>query len=305
MKIDRLISIVVYLLNHDRTSAQKLAEEFEVSSRTIMRDLESLNQAGIPIQSFYGTEGGYQIMDSFVLEKQVATSHEYDWIVTAMEGMASAYAGKSLKQALEKVQSINHTRDTAISVDFGVASEDGKTNEQLMLLEDAIEKKCVVRFSYANSHDEVKDLQVEPVCLQYKWYNWYLIGYYEKYQDYCMFKLVRMDHLQETNIKFTKSHDLSDIKMKDRNDDIVHVKLYGKAVIKAKCREYLNGRITQEFENGDFEFSFSVPEHETFWYGVVLSFGNKAKIIAPLKIKERIIKTCKEIQMEYGEKLGV
>ncbi len=305
MKIDRLISIVVYLLNHGRTSAQKLAEEFEVSSRTIMRDLESLDQAGIPIQSFYGVDGGYQIMDSFVLEKQVATSHEYDWIVTAMEGMASAYAGKSLKQALEKVQSINHTRDTAISVDFGVASEDGKTNEQLMLLEDAIEKKCVVRFSYANSHDEVKDLQVEPVCLQYKWYNWYLIGYYEKYQDYCMFKLVRMDHLQETNIKFTKSHDLSDIKMKDRNDDIVHVKLYGKAVIKAKCREYLNGRITQEFENGDFEFSFSVPEHETFWYGVVLSFGNKAKIIAPLKIKERIIKTCKEIQMEYGEKLGV
>ena len=301
MKIHRLISIVVYLLNHGRTSAQKLAEEFEVSSRTIMRDLESLNQASIPIQSFYGVEGGYQIIDNFVLEKQVATSHEYDWIVTALEGMASAYASKSLKQALEKAQSISHTRDTAVSIDLGVAREDDKTNQQLMLLEDAIEGKCVVRFSYTNSHDEVKDIQAEPVCLQYKWYNWYLIGYYEKYQDYCMFKLVRMDHLQETNIKFTKSHDLSDIKMKDRNDDIVHVKLYGKAVIKAKCREYLNGCITQEFENGDFEFSFSVPEHETFWYGVILSFGNKAKIIEPQKIKERIIKTCKEIQMEYGE----
>lgn len=301
MKIHRLISIVVYLLNHGRTSAQKLAEEFEVSSRTIMRDLESLDQAGIPIQSFYGVEGGYQIMNSFVLEKQVATSHEYDWIVTALEGMASAYASKSLKQALEKAQSISHTRDTAVSIDLGVASEDDKTNQQLMLLEHAIEGKCVVRFSYTNSHDEVKDIQAEPVCLQYKWYNWYLIGYYEKYQDYCMFKLVRMYNLEKTNIKFAKSHDLSDIKMKDNNDDIVHVKLYGKAVIKTKCREYLNGCITQEFENGDFEFSFSVPEHETFWYGVILSFGNKAKIIEPRKIKERIIKTCKEIQMEYGE----
>ena len=249
MKIDRLISIVVYLLNHGRTSAQKLAKEFEVSSRTIIRDLESLNQAGIPIQSFYGVEGGYQIMDSFVLEKQVATSHEYDWIVTALEGMASAYASKSLKQALEKVQSISHTRNTAVSVDLGVASEDDKINKQLILLEDAIEKKCVVRFSYTNSHDEVKDIQVEPVCLQYKWYNWYLIGYYEKYQDYCMFKLVRMDNLEKTNIKFTKSHNLSDIKMKDSNDTIVHVKLYGKAVIKAKCREYLNGRITLRLSN--------------------------------------------------------
>lgn len=300
MKIDRLISIVVYLLNHGRTSAQKLAEVFEVSSRTIMRDLESLDQAGIPIQSFYGVEGGYQIMDSFVLEKQVATSHEYDWIVTALEGMASAYTSKSLKQALEKVHSISRTRETTVSVDLGVASEDDKTKEQLLLLEDAIEEKCVVRFSYTNSHDEVKDIQVEPVCLQYKWYNWYLIGYYEKYQDYCMFELVRMDHLQVTTIKFTKSHDLSDIKIKGSNNAAIHVKLYGKADIKAKCREYLNGRITQEFANGDFVFSFSVPEHETFWYGVILSFGNKAKIIEPLEIKERIIKTCKEILMEYG-----
>ncbi len=301
MKVDRLISIVVYLLNHGRTSAQKLAQEFEVSSRTIMRDLESLDQAGIPIQAFYGVEGGYQIMDSFVLEKQAATSHEYDWIVTALEGMATAYTSKGLKQALEKVQSISHTRDTAVSVDLSVASEDHKINKQLRLLENAIEEKCAVRFSYTNSHDEVKDIQVEPVCLQYKWYNWYLIGYYEKYQDYCMFKLVRMDNLQATEIKFTKSHHLSDIKMKDSNQDIVHVRLYGKAVIKAKCREYLNGQITQEFENGDFEFSFSAPKHETFWYGVILSFGNKARIIEPQEIKDRIIKTCREIQMEYEE----
>ena len=69
MKIDRLISIVVYLLNHGRTSAQKLAEEFEVSSRTIMRDLDSLDQAGIPIQSFYGVEGGYQIYGQLCFRK--------------------------------------------------------------------------------------------------------------------------------------------------------------------------------------------------------------------------------------------
>ncbi len=301
MKIDRLLGIVVYLLNHGRTSAQKLAEEFEVSSRTIVRDLESLDQAGIPIQSFYGAEGGYQIMDSFVLEKQVALNHEYDWIVTALEGMASAYTSKSLRQALAKVQSMYSARDTTISVDLSVASEDERIKEQLKLIENAIEEKCVVQFSYTNSNDEVKDIRVEPVCLKYKWYNWYLIGYYGKYQDYCMFKLVRMDNLKVTDIKNTKMHSPSDIKLKDSDDNIVHIRLYGKAVIKAKCREYLNGRITREFENGDFEFCFSVPECETFWYGVLLSFGNKAKIIEPQEIKERIIKTCKEIQREYEE----
>lgn len=299
MKIDRLMGIVVYLLNNGRTSSQKLAEEFEVSPRTIMRDLESLDQAGIPIQSFYGVEGGYQIMEDFVFEKQVATNHEYDWIVAALKGFATAYTNKSLEQTLAKIKSIYNVEGNTVSVDFGVANEDDKINKQLILLEDAIEKKCVVRFSYINSHDEVKEIQVEPVQLQYKWYNWYLIGYYEKYQDYCMFKLVRMDNLQVTEKRYTKIHNLSDIKQKDSSDNIVHIKLYGKALIKSKCREYLNGRITKEFDNGDFEFCFSAPEHETFWYGVILSFGNKAKIIEPQEVKERIIETCKEIQMQY------
>lgn len=301
MKIDRLMGIVVYLLNHGRTSAQKLAEEFEVSSRTIMRDLESLDQAGIPIQSFYGTEGGYQIMDGFVLEKQVATPHEYGWIVAALQGMASAYASKSLEQTLEKIKSLKNAKDTAVSVDLGVAGEDDKIKEHLVLLEDAIERKRMVRFTYTNSHDEVKEIQAEPVCLQYKWYNWYLIGYYEKYQDYCMFKLVRMDSLQTTDMENTKIHTLSDIRLKDNHENIVHIRLRGKAAVKAKCREYLKGRFTQEFENGDFEFCFSVPEHETFWYGVILSFGNQVKIMEPREIRERILKTCREIQMEYEE----
>lgn len=301
MKIDRLMGIVVYLLNHGRTSAQKLAETFEVSPRTIMRDLESLDKAGIPIQSFHGVDGGYQIMEDFILEKQVAKSTEYDWIVTALKGMASAYTNKSLEQTLAKIESIHNIRDGVVSVDFGIAGEDDKINEQIALLEDAIEKKCVVRFSYTNSHDEVREIRVEPVQLQYKWYNWYLIGYYEKYRDYCMFKLIRMEHLEITDVKNTKEHHLSDIKQKDSNDDIVHIKLYGQAVIKAKCREYLNGQITKEFENGDFEFCFSVPRHETFWYGVILSFGNKVRVTAPQEIRERILKTCKDIQAVYEE----
>ena len=299
MRIDRLMGIVVYLLNNGRTSAQKLAKKFEVSSRTIMRDLESLDQAGIPIQSFYGVDGGYQIIGDFILEKQVATNHEYSWILAALKGLASAYANKSLEQTLAKIKSIHDVKDITVSVDFGVASEDDRINKQLILLDDAIAKKCVVRFSYTNSHDEVKEIQVEPVQLQYKWYGWYLIGFYEKYQDYCMFKLVRMDNLEVTEKRSARIHNLSTIEQKDSNKSIVHIKLFGKAIIKSKCREYLNGRITKEFDNGDFEFCFSAPEHETFWYGVILSFGNKAKIIEPQEVKERIIKTCKEIQMQY------
>lgn len=301
MKIDRLLNIIVYLLNHGRTSAQKLAEEFEVSPRTIMRDLESIELAGIPIQSFYGVDGGYQIMEEYVLEKQVATKHDYEWITVALKGMVSAYANNELKQALAKIERVKVADKITVSMDLSVACEDERINEQLKLLDEAIKAKHVVQFSYTNSYDETKRIQVEPVQVQYKWYNWYLIGYYEKYHDYCMFKLVRMDDLIITDIDNTKDHNISDIRLNngDINSSIINIKLFGKAIAKSKCREYLNGQVTKEYENGDFEFCFSVPEYENFWYGVVLSFGNSVKVIEPEEVRERILTTCKEIQEQY------
>ena len=301
MKIDRLMGIVVYLLNNGRASAQRLAQEFEVSPRTIMRDLDSLDQAGIPILSFSGAGGGYQIMDSFVMEKQAATTREYDWIIAALEGMASAYDSKSLEQILEKVKSVYHREDLAVSMDLSAARENSQVNEQLRLLEGAIAKKCLVRFTYTNSHDEVKSIQAEPVFLQYKWYNWYLIAYSEKYQDYCMFKLVRMENLQTTDIISERTHDLSSVRLKESGEKTIRIRLYGKASVRSKCREYLNGQVTREFENGDFEFCFSAPEHEAFWYGMVLSFGTKVRIIEPQEIRDRIVRTCREIQALYEE----
>lgn len=114
-----------------------------------------------------------------------------------------------------------------------------------------------------------------------------------------MFKLIRMEKLRETDIEYTAYHDISEIKLSENREKTMYVKLYGKACIRAKCREYLNGRIEQEFENGDFMFCFSVPEHETFWYGAILSFGNHVRVIEPQELKERILKTCREIQAEY------
>lgn len=301
MKIDRLMGIVVYLLNHGRTSAQKLAEKFEVSARTIVRDLEALDAAGIPIQSFYGVNGGYQIMDEFVLRKQAVTRNEYDWIVSALKAMGSAYSNKQLEHILEKAKSVNRTGNNFVSLDFGIAAENCGINRLLSLIEDAINHKRIVRFSYTNSHDESKIIQTEPVQLQYKWYNWYLIGYSEKHRDYRMFKLVRISDFEVTDMKCAESHDPANINLKENNSDITHIRICGKSIIKSKCREYLNGEITQEFENGDFEFSFYVPEHEIFWYGALLSFGDKARVIEPAKIKERILQTCREILHVYDE----
>lgn len=131
----------------------------------------------------------------------------------------------------------------------------------------------MVQFQYTNSKAEEKIIQTEPVGLVYKWYHWYFVGYYEKYKDYCMFKLARMERLSVTN---TRQHTLAEA-MEEHND-------------------------TKEYENGDFEYSFTVPEYETFWYGVVLSCGANLNVLAPERVKERILTTCRAIIKEYGGK---
>lgn len=309
MKIDRLMGIMIYLLRHGRTSAQRLSEEFEVSTRTIMRDIDTLCQAGIPIQSLCGVDGGYEILDTYILEKQMADGQDYEIILTALKGLASAYANKSIQKTIDKIELLSGEEEHFLDFDLSVVRENSDINGKIKLLEEAVRKKITVSFHYTNNANEEKEIQTEPVGVVYKWYNWYFIGYSLKYMDYCMYKLVRMEQPVMTGKQNTKEHSLKEAlaqmehtARKEAAQETIDIRLLGKPNIKAKCKEYLNGKITKEYENGDFEFVFHVPEKEFFWYGVVLSFGSAAKILEPQSVAEHIVATCHEL-LEVYEKL--
>ncbi len=299
MKIDRLLGITIYLLNHGKTSAGKLARQFEVSVRTIIRDMDTLSLAGIPIVSTCGTDGGYEIMDSFVMNGQTVSGTEYGYIISALEGLVSAYGGKKIEAALEKIQALRKDKDNTMLLDLGAAHENRDTNEILYLLNHAVQIRHQIAFRYTNSKDEVREVEAEPAGVIYKWYNWYLIAYYPKRQEYCMFKVVRMDELKILEKKNEKSHQIREIEKKleekEEQRSTIQVVVHCKAKLKSRCREYLNGIITKEHENGDFEFSMTVPEGEQFWYGVLLSFGRDAKVTAPKELIQRIVKQCREV----------
>ncbi len=322
MKIDRLIAIMNYLLRHGRTSAQKLAEEFEVSVRTIVRDMETLGQAGIPIQSACGADGGYSIMDTYVMDRKVISRKDHDHIITALYALLSAYADKSVEQTMDKLLPVYAHADAeeicrqsgassargqgreailcprAVQLDFSVASEDRGINESIRILENAIRQRRTVAFRYTNNENVVKQMEVEPVRLEFKWYNWYLIAFHPGHQDYCMFKLVRMEEITILEKENTVNHEERDIVLRDERK-VISVTLRGHASIRSKCREYLNGEVTREYQNGDFEFRFCVPESEVYWYGVVLSFGNNATILEPQSVIDRILATCDEVKKHY------
>lgn len=303
MKIDRLLGITIYLLNHGKTSAGKLAQQFEVSVRTIIRDMDTLSLAGIPVVSAYGAEGGYEIMNTFVMNGQTVSGTEYGYIVSALEGLISAYGDKKIETTLEKMQALRKAQENTMLLDLSAAHENRDTNEMLYLLNHALQIRHQISFQYTNSSDESRQVEAEPAGIIYKWYNWYLIAYYPRHQEYCMFKVVRMDELKILEKENEKVHQIGEIqkKLKEQEEagNTIQVVLYCKAKLKSRCREYLNGSITREFENGDFEYTMMVPEGEQFWYGVLLSFGMDAKVLAPKELIRRMVKQCSEVIENY------
>lgn len=303
MKIDRLIAIMNYLLRHGKTSAQKLSEEFEVSVRTIVRDMETLGHAGIPIQSTCGADGGYSIIDTYVMDRKVISRQDYDHIITALYALLSAYADKGIEQTMDKLLPFYANKEHPVRLDFSVANEKCDINAFIKILEGAIRQQRTVTFRYTNNENMVKQIEVEPVRLEFKWYSWYLIAFHPGHQDYCMFKLVRMEDIAVLEKENTVNHVERDIVLQDERKGIT-VTLRGNAVIRSKCREYLNGEVTKEYQNGDFEFRFSVPESEVYWYGVILSFGNNVTILEPQSVIERILATCDEVRKHYEKDGG-
>lgn len=255
--------------------------------------------------SNYGSDGGYEILNTFKMEKQIAGSIDYSYIVAALKGFTTAYNSKAANATLQKIESVSTGTPTNIILDFGILSERKDINNKLSILEQAINESQRVLFTYTNSNNIKKDFDVEPIATMYKWYNWYLLCYFPKYKDYRIFKLVRMEKIMLTNHKNSMVHNVDYAKeqweKQADNRKYINIKFYCSNDIKEKCMEYLNGTIESELENGDFIITLFVPENEHYWYGVLLSFGNKIRILEPMELKQKICMTCKEILQNYDD----
>lgn len=304
MKIDRLLGETIYLLNHGRMSATVLAERFEVSKRTIFRDMDTLCIAGIPVRSNYGGDGGYEIMDTFRLQQQVAGQTDYGFIISALQALLTAYRDKDLEATIEKMKSLTDVRSN-LMIDLSVAHENVDQNALLFLLNKAIENKQTVQFQYTNSEGKSKEIEVEPALVMYRWYNWYLVGYRVSHKDYRMYKVVRMDSLQILPKHNSHEHDSEQIlaQMESQPDtrNLMTIRLSGDASIRSRCKEYLNGTFTKDCEDGTFEYEFTVPNGEQFWYGMLLSFGGHAKVLSPDSLIARIKEDLHGVLERYSE----
>lgn len=301
MKVERLYAITVYLLNHGRTSAKELAKYFEVSIRTIQRDIDSLCISGIPIISINGATGGYEISKNFKLDKLFATIDDYSNIKTALQGLVSATDNPRAKHTLEKIAHISNSNDNSMILDFSILRESNQVI--LQKLQTAVLQKHAVSFNYTNNNNESRIHTVEPIAVIYRWYSWYLLAYSKIKNDYRTYKIVRMEELKITNIPFIKEHEPADIILKktDKTDSRQYTDILVKCKKEVKLRaiEYLNGTIIEKYANGDTLMNLTVVENEQLWIGTLLSLGDNVVVLSPERIKNKLVEAASKVLSLY------
>lgn len=171
MKLERLISIIYKLLNNEVLSASMLAEEFQVSPRTIYRDIDVICAAGIPVVSYQGNKGGYGIMDGYKMDRSLLGSYDVDSLITVLKSLATVFEDERAQSTIERLQTIGKEHQSQnLSVDF----ESYRTEpEALRQLRSGIMERKVVRFDYINAQNQRTTRDMEPLQLHYKYSNWY------------------------------------------------------------------------------------------------------------------------------------
>lgn len=300
MKIDRIIGILSILLQKERVTASELAEEFEVSRRTIIRDIDDIGKAGIPITTFQGQGGGISIMESFRLDKTLLSAADMNAILSGLGSLDSVSETRRYHQLMQKL-SAEHTDTVNIGNQFIIdLSSWDKTivSYKIELIKKAIDSRTKISFDYFSPTGESKR-EIEPYHLIFQWAGWYVWGFCTLRNDYRMFKLTRL-----TNLKCT------DIPCDEREipvytcDRLRHTQ--GGIIASVKFDKSLKWRIIDEFgtelpkfcENGDIILEFTWTDIPSF-YSYILSFGDKAEIISPKEYRFEFQELLKKISEKY------
>ncbi|NBH83253.1 YafY family transcriptional regulator [bacterium C-53] len=296
MQESRLFKIVYYLLDKRQATASELAEKFEVSVRTIYRDIDALSGAGVPIYAEAGRNGGIHLMNDFVLDKAVLSEEEKQEILAALQSLNSTN-NIGNNQTLHKLSAIfNMSSENWLEVDFSRWGNKGTDNEKFKLLRSAVIHQKCIKITYANSYGVISERIVQPLKMSYKSMAWYLKAYCMEKQDYRIFKLTRIIDLEILPRSFCKSlfPELDETLGRSYNTIIL---CFPKNMSYRVYDEFDKAWVSKK-ENGDLIVSVEMPEDE-WLIGYLLSFGTQIDIIEPVYLKDIVAEQAKKIYEKY------
>lgn len=301
MKIDRLIGILSVLLQEEKMTAPELADKFEVSRRTINRDIEDLCKAGIPITTTQGSGGGIRIMDGYRMDRTLLTSKDMQMILAGLRSLDSVSGSHYYGQLMEKIKAGSSDfvsgRDS-ILIDLSSWHKDTLA-PKIELIQNAVEERNLLTFQYYAPKGNSKR-SIEPYYLVFKWSSWYVWGWCTEKKDFRLFKLNRMDAVLKECVTFMPR----EVPMPNLSDEKIFP---GGIKVKALFTGDSQWRLVEEFgihcftenEDGTLLFTADYTEKENLlsW---LLTFGDKVKVLEPVWVQEELICIAKKIIKAYG-----
>ncbi|SES38577.1 Predicted DNA-binding transcriptional regulator YafY, contains an HTH and WYL domains [Butyrivibrio fibrisolvens] len=301
MKIDRLIGILSVLLQEEKTTAPELAERFEVSKRTINRDIEALCKAGIPIQTSQGVGGGISIMDGYRMDRTILTSRDMQMILAGLRSLDSVSGSRYYGQLMEKIKAGSSEfvsgRDS-ILIDLSSWYRESLA-PKIEVIQNAIESRHTLKFTYYNQKGEsIREL--EPYYIVFKWSSWYVWGWCLKRNEFRLFKLNRMDKVTMSDTEFV----CRDVPTPDLSTEKIFP---GGIKVKALFTEDVKWRLVEEFgpecftQEPDgrllFKADYTDMDNLVTW---ILTFGDKAELLEPKEAREKIRKIVEAMERNYS-----
>ena len=302
MKIDRLIGVLSVLLQEEKTTAPELAERFEVSRRTINRDIEDLCKAGIPIRTVQGTGGGISIMDGYRMDRTILTSKDMQMILAGLRSLDSVSGSSYYGQLMEKIQAGSSefiSGKDSILIDLSSWYRESLA-PKIETIQDGIENRHMLTFRYYAPSGE-SDRIVEPYYLVFRWSSWYLWAWCCDRKDYRLFKLNRMVHVREKDTVFVCREaalpDLSDEKIFPGG---IKVKALFEADQKWRLVEEFGPACFTEYGDGRLLFTADYTDMESLvtW---LMTFGDKVEVLEPKEARNEIARMANKMAMIYRE----
>ncbi|RIX52487.1 YafY family transcriptional regulator [Paenibacillus nanensis] len=305
MKIERLISMIYMLLNNEVVSASDLAAKYQVSQRTIYRDIDTICAAGIPVVSYQGVNGGYGIMETYKMDKSLLNAFDIETILTMLKGLSGVFVDEQTMETVRKLQTIQPEGPQAgMALDIGSR---WSSKETLRLLKSAIKTRKVVSMEYISIKNERSCRTVEPVCLIYKNNTWYLYAYCRSRRDYREFRLSRMDNVQSLQEQFHAQHAMPDQQpdaYKRTNSEAAFdatIRFSPRSL--ARALDFFNGRENEKRFNSDGSLTLTLKlssKDEIRWLmPIILSFGEEAELEGPAEWRTQMKTVVHQILAKY------
>ncbi len=310
MKIDRLIAMIMVLLERDKINAEDLAKMFEVSVRTIYRDLDAINQAGIPVLALSGPGNGISILKSYKMEKHLFSINEITALLMALGSIQSNLPSKEITTALAKVKGMIPPdkqeelkfKTNQIKIDFSPWLYSDSVLKRMQCIQKALEQQVILTFEYKDNKNIHSFREVEPYCLLLKGTDWYLQGFCLARQDFRTFHILRMNKIVIGEQLFElRQFPAERLQQAHFNDDTL-------TQMKLRIHEDIVDKMISRFgedcltKDGDSHYIASVhmPISELS-IAYLLGFGTKCECLEPAAMRRKLLEGARDILQLYIE----